>query len=235
MLPVSVAVPPVFVMDTVPVVVKLPTDWVAVPEIVNPPEPEVTVPLLTKLPDNVMRSLPGVMVAPLLIFNVLIERSAFKDVVPPVIFKLLKDVKVDAGNVFVAVSSTVPVLGVQLVPVPPTTNEPALKIEFALIVNTAGELLALPRVKLPHSNVEPSTKVITPVLLSLVFVPPIVTAPVTVNFGLPLLAKVKVPLVFELLPPKDREAHLKVPSTVTLLVPDIVTASLGLGTPPVVL
>ena len=50
-LPVNVAVPAVFVIETVPVVVKPAIDWVeAVPDIVIPPEPLVNVPEFVKLP-----------------------------------------------------------------------------------------------------------------------------------------------------------------------------------------
>ncbi len=52
-LPVNVAVPAVLVMDTVPVVVKLPMLCVAVPAIVTPPEPLVVPPLLIRLPFKV--------------------------------------------------------------------------------------------------------------------------------------------------------------------------------------
>lgn len=146
--------------------------------------------------------------------------------------RLLKVVNIVDGKVFVAFSSTVPVLGVQVVPVPPTVNEPVFKMEFALIVNTDGELEALPSVKLPHSNVEPLTKVILPVLLALLLVPPIVTAPETVSFGLPEEAKVSVPAVLPLVPPSCKLAQTAfVMFTVTEPFNAIVTASVLAGTP----
>ena len=146
--------------------------------------------------------------------------------------RLLKVVNIVDGKVFVAVSSTVPVLGVQVVPVPPTVNEPVFKMEFALIVNTAGELEALPSVKLPHSNVEPLTKVIVPVLLALELDPPIVNAPETVSFGLPEEAKVIVPAVLALVPPSCKLAQTAlVMFTVTEPFDAMVTASELVGTP----
>lgn len=48
-LPAAIATPEVLDMVTLPVVVNEPIRWVAVPEIVTPPEP-VKVPLLIKLP-----------------------------------------------------------------------------------------------------------------------------------------------------------------------------------------
>ena len=85
MFPVKVAVPPVFVMEIKPVVVKPFTDWLAVPESVIPPEPLVIVPLFTKLPVKLISLVPGVNVAPVPIFNVSTEILAPNDVVPPVI------------------------------------------------------------------------------------------------------------------------------------------------------
>ena len=64
-LPVNVAVPAVFVIDIVPVVVKSSMLCVPVPLIVMIELPGVKVPLLTKLPPNVTLKFPVVIVAPL--------------------------------------------------------------------------------------------------------------------------------------------------------------------------
>jgi hypothetical protein len=58
-------------------------------------------------------------------------------VVPPLIVRLLKDVKIVEGSVFVAVISTVPVPGVHVVPLctviaPPTRSVPPLVIVMLL-------------------------------------------------------------------------------------------------------
>ena len=171
--PVKVAVPAVFVMDTVPVVVKLPTDWVAVPEIVNPPEPEVTVPLFTKSPDNVIRLLPGVNVVPEPIVNALIESALPNVVIPPVIFNVLNDVKVEEGRVFVAVSSTVP--------------EPGVKVLLLLENPTANPL----QIKLPPDVIVNWPKRFVPPEFC-----PTVTTPETVNCELALNCNTAVPLAF---------------------------------------
>jgi hypothetical protein len=64
----NVAVPPVFVIDTVPVVVKpAMLCVVAAPAMVTPPEPDVALPLLlTKLPFNVSKKVDMAKVTPLL-------------------------------------------------------------------------------------------------------------------------------------------------------------------------
>ena len=62
--PETVAVPPVLVMLTGPVVVKPPMVWAAVPVIVTPPVPLVSVPAVVRFPPSVKRLAPGVRVAP---------------------------------------------------------------------------------------------------------------------------------------------------------------------------
>ena len=117
------------------------------------------------------------------------------------IVKLLNDVNIVVGRVLFAVKTTVPVLGVQVVPVPPTLREPVLKVEFADIVSVLGELLLFPNVRLPQINVEPLTKVMVPDRSALPLDPPIVMAPPTVSIGLPLAEKMMVPLVLSAVPP----------------------------------
>jgi hypothetical protein len=205
---------------------------------VTPPEPLVNVPLFVKLPLSVNRFEPGVKVASLLIVSApLICKALPNEVVPEVTTKLLKVVKIVAGRVLVAVNSTVPVLGVQVVPVPPIASEPVLKVEEALMVRTAGELLEFPSVKLPLSKVDPLTNVMVPVLLALLLSPPNVTAPLTVNLGFPDPRKVNTPAVLEELvfPPMLKEAQVNVPFTVTVKFPVILTLSTGLGGPSDVL
>jgi len=69
-LSVSVAVPAVFVIDTAPVVVNPSILCAAtVPVIVTPPEPLVNVPAFIKSPSKVKRLVPGVSVAPLMMFK----------------------------------------------------------------------------------------------------------------------------------------------------------------------
>ena len=65
-IPAIVAVPAVFDMVTVPVVVNVPIVWSAVPAKVTPPDPDVVAPLLTRLPFKVSNQAAISRVAPLL-------------------------------------------------------------------------------------------------------------------------------------------------------------------------
>jgi hypothetical protein len=112
-------------------------------------------------------------------------------VVPPFAVRLLKEVKIVAGSVLVAVSVTVPVPGVQtavaedVVIAPATWSVPPDVMSMLL-----AWLATAPRTRLPAVRVEPLVKVIAPSLLAAV--PPTVTAPVTASLGLPVAANVSV-------------------------------------------
>ena len=176
-------------------------------------------------------------VAPLLTDkDPLTVKLADKVVVPIESFKLPKVVKVDEGNVFVAVKTTVPVLGVQVRVPCPIANEPVSNLELATIVIVPGAsspLVDFVNIIEPACKVEPLTKVMVPLLLEFVLPsPPTVTAPVTVSFGLPEEAKVSVPLEFEDVPPNCKLAQTAlVIFTVTVPLDAIVTGSKFVGTP----
>ena len=65
-IPPRVAVPPDFDMVTVPVVVKVPMLWSAVPAKVSPPDPLVVAPLFTRLPFKVNNQVDISRIDPLL-------------------------------------------------------------------------------------------------------------------------------------------------------------------------
>ena len=84
-LPCNVAVPPVLVMDTVPVVVKPAMLWVPVPLMVIAELPAVNVPLLVKLPPSVKPRLFVANVEPALMVRLPFTTVAAPSVfVPPV-------------------------------------------------------------------------------------------------------------------------------------------------------
>ena len=142
--PVKVAVPPVFVMEIKPVVVKPPIDWLAVPDIVIPPDPLVKVPLFTKFPVKLISLVPGVNVAPEAISKVSTVMDAPNEVVPPFIVNLLNEVKVDAGSVFVVTNSTVPFPAVKIFPAFAKATAKELAISFPPLVISIFPNLLLP-------------------------------------------------------------------------------------------
>jgi len=120
--------------------------------------------------------------------------------------RLLKEVNTEEGSVFVDFKLTVPVDGVHVAEPSPTAKEPVINVELATIVIVPGlsDCELTDRVKTidPDSKVDPFIKVMVPPLFAFVLpVPPTVTAPVTVSFGLPDEAKVSVALVSEEEPP----------------------------------
>jgi hypothetical protein len=132
----------------------------------------VPLPLTVRLPPTVVGVAPSV-------------------VVPALTVRSLKEVKMADGRVLFAVSSTVPVPGVQTAPAPevvmapPTLSVPPAVMSMVLIcVATA------PRARLPQTRVDPLVKVMVPTLFALA--PPTVTAPDTVSLGLPDAANVSV-------------------------------------------
>ena len=138
--------------------------------------------------------------------NEAIVRALPVVVVPPLIVRLLKVVKILAGKVLLAVNSTVPVLGVQTAPVPEVVMAPfTFKVELAVMVNVLTCVATAPKTRLPASNVAPLWKVMVPLLFVFPELP-IVTAPVTVNLGLPVLAKASLAVL--LFDPKLKEAQV---------------------------
>jgi hypothetical protein len=88
----------------------------------------------------------------------------------------------------------------------------------------------VPKARLPAISVEPLVKVMLPTLAAAPLFPT-ETAPVTVKDGLPTEnVRVAVPVAF----PTPKEAQVNVPSTVTVWVAAITTASTELGGPDVV-
>ena len=104
---------------------------------------------------------------------------------PPFIVRLLNVVNIVEGNVFVAFNCTVPVPGVQVLPVTVfTAMLPVVSVPPAVIVilPAAGVAAVPPSVTLPAFNIEPLENVMFPVLVVLPE-PPTVTAPDTVMEG----------------------------------------------------
>lgn len=119
-------------------------------------------------------------------------------VVPPLMVRFLNVVKIVAGRVLVAVSSTVPapVPGVHVLPAPFTVIvPPTLSVPPAVIVMVPcpGVAPAFPRVRLPQVRVEPLEKVMIPSLAASPLFP-IATLPDTVSEGV-APEKVSVPVL----------------------------------------
>ena len=138
-----------------------------------------------------MASVPELMV------RLVTAKAAPRVVVPPLMMRVLKLVNNVAGNVFVAVSNTVPAPGVQVLAPKIIIAPPTLSVPPAVIFMVPGtELAVVPRVRLPAISVDPLVKVITPKR----FTPPLscetCTFPETVSFGLPDEANVSVAVPF---------------------------------------
>jgi hypothetical protein len=202
--PVNVAVPEVLVIDIAPVVVNWPIDWAdAVPEIVTPPEPDVTVPEFEKLPCKVIKLDPGVRVEPLLMVNESRVNAVPRVVVPPEMVSKLKLVKRVEGNVLVAVNSTLP--------------EPGVNVFEPVLASKNPSQIKVP----------PSVILIEPLLLLLLELPN-VTVPKTVSCEFALKEIVAILLLEG---DKLREAQVALLTlTVTVILPGITTSSVELGT-----
>ena len=97
---------------------------------------------------------PGVNVVPELIVKVSIVTGAPSVVVPPVIFKILKLVNIVAGNVLVAVNSTVPKPAVNVLdPAFPNANPEQINFPPLVIVNAPLLFVAVgsPNVTVPET------------------------------------------------------------------------------------
>jgi hypothetical protein len=137
------------------------------------------------------------------------EKAALAVVVPLLIVRLPNEVIVDEGKVFVAFSSTVPVLGVQVFAFPATVITPfTFRVLPAVIVILLACVAMAPKARLPHSSVEPFTKVMVPSLFVAEELPT-VTAPITFKTGLPVAANVSIAVLFPLLL-ICKEAHVAV-------------------------
>jgi hypothetical protein len=123
-------------------------------------------------------------------------------VVPPLTVRLLKDVNTTVGRVLVAVSSTVPVPGVQVLPLTAVIAPPILSVPPLVMFIVPLAAPPFPSARLPPASVDPLPKLSTPARRPLF--PPTVIAPLAVRL-VPAFV-VSVDVTFPLVSPTVSEA-----------------------------